>query len=149
RFQLGANDYDTDAPVRADGVSLRFHYPARTDVGDSTLALTPGPPGIYAGQGGNLSLLGRWQVNALIQRGAASVDVPMEITTQFPPESVDVARNPGLPTIYTVHLPGNRQLQLYLDPGRPGLDEFHATFIGTDGNELPMADFSATSTVGS
>jgi len=60
-----------------------------------------------------------------------------------------VARNPGLPTIYTVHLPGNRQLQSYLDPGKPGLNEFHATFLGPDGNELSITDFSASMVEGS
>jgi len=143
-FELQVHDYDTGAPVTADPVSLRFHFPARTDVGDSTLPLQPGQPGVYAASGGNLSLQGRWQVTALVQRGAQSVELPMELTTQLPPEKIDVARNPGLPTIYTVHLPGNRQLQSYLDPTKPGLNEFHATFLGPDGNELPMTDFSAS-----
>ncbi len=31
-----------------------------------------------------------------------------------------------------------RMLDMYLDPDRPGFNEVHGTFIGADGNELPV-----------
>jgi hypothetical protein len=46
-------------------------------------------------------------------------------------------------------LSGGRTVQSYLDPGHPGaLNEFHATFIGPDGQEIPMAALTVTATPG-
>ena len=66
--------------------------------------------------------------------------------TRQPRQRIDVQRNKGLPTVYTLHLSDDRALQVYVDPGRSGthVNEFHATFLGPDGNELPMTDFSAS-----
>jgi hypothetical protein len=49
---------------------------------------------------------------------------------------VDVV--PGAPTLYTVHLDGGRSVQLYLDPGRTGKNDLHATFFDATGSELPV-----------
>ena len=68
----------------------------------------------------------------------------MSVTTQLPPQRVDVAHNPGLPDIYTVHLAGNDQLQSYLDPGKTGVNAVHFTFFRAAGNSLPIASASAT-----
>ena len=45
----------------------------------------------------------------------------------------------GLPTIYTVNLSANRTVQVYLDPGKAGANEVHATFFDAAGTELPVA----------
>lgn len=144
-FTATVTDYDTHAPVAADGVSLRFVIPARTDVGSSRLDLTPAGPGIFAATGTNLSLEGTWQVTATVARGASSVEVPFELTTRpsapgaaSPTPKVDVNAVPGLPTIYTVHLSAGRTVQIYLDPGKPGSDDVHVTFFDAAGNELPV-----------
>jgi hypothetical protein len=52
----------------------------------------------------------------------------------------------GLPTLYTLELSGNRSVQTYLDPGHPGFNEFHITFIGSDGNEMPIAAVTVAAT---
>jgi len=144
QFHLDLADYDTRKPVLAEKVSIGFHYPDRPDIGDSSLDLAPAPHGGYAGQGANLSILGRWQLTVLVQRGTESVDVPVQLVTQSPPQPTDVQKNTGLPTIFTVHLAGGRQVQIYLDPGRPGLNQFHATFLDPGGAETTLATFAAS-----
>ena len=145
QFSLAVTDYDTGRPVVADHVSLLFHFPNRTDVGDSNLALTRAADGSYAASGGNLSLEGRWAVTALVQSAASSVQVAMDVVPQYEPAPTDVQRNAGLPTFYFVHLSGGRQLQIYLDPGHPGLNQFHGTFLEANGTESNIATFYATS----
>ena len=81
-FTVTVTDYDTGAPVAADGVTLRFVIPARTDVGSSRLDLPPAGPGVFSATGSNLSLDGTWQITATVARGATSVEVPLELTTR-------------------------------------------------------------------
>ena len=45
---------------------------------------------------------------------------------------------PGLPTIYTVHLPAGRAVQVYADPGTSGANLVHLTFFDAAGQELPV-----------
>ncbi len=45
----------------------------------------------------------------------------------------------GLPTLYNVDISKNRRLQLYLDPGLPGLNGIHATFFDAEGSEVAIA----------
>src|SRR5205807_4816120 len=68
RFRVTLRDYDSGAPVDAPAVSLRFRLPARPDLGESTLALPPAGPGVYAAQGANLSIDGAWEVTVVVQR---------------------------------------------------------------------------------
>ena len=148
-FTATVTDYDSGAPVAADGVSLRFVFPARSDVGSSRLDLPPTAPGVFAASGTNLSLDGTWRITATVAHGTSSVEVPLELTTRpagsasaTPAPSIDVNAVPGLPTIYTVHLTAGRTVQVYLDPGTPGANEVHATFFDAAGNELPVASVS-------
>lgn len=148
-FIVTVTDYDSGAPVAADGVALRFTIPARSDVGSSRLDLAPTGPGEFAATGTNLSLDGTWRITATVARGTSSVEVPIELTTRpavptsaSPSPSIDVNAVPGLPTIYTVHLTAGRTVQLYLDPGKSGANEVHATFFDAAGNELPVASVS-------
>ena len=57
-FRATVVDYDTAKPVAASSIELRFTYPARPDVGTSTLNLAPAGDGLFAGSGSNLSLGG-------------------------------------------------------------------------------------------
>jgi hypothetical protein len=144
-FTAAVTDFDSGAPVSADGVSLRFVFPARSDVGGSRLDLAPTGPGIFVGTGTNLSLDGTWQITATVANGTSSVEVPLELTTRpaapgaaSPTPKVDVNAVAGLPTIYTIHLSAGRTVQVYLDPGKPGADDVHATFFDASGLELPV-----------
>jgi uncharacterized membrane protein len=139
RFTAAITDYDTGAPVAAEGVVLRFALASASGVGPSTLAL-PGAvaSGSYAASGANLSLDGVWRVVAVVTTGGGAVEVPLVLTTRVPSQPVDVVATPGAPTISTVHLDGNRTVQVYLDPGRAGANELHATFFDAAGSELPV-----------
>jgi copper transport protein len=140
-FSAYVADYDTGAPLagRLPFVELRFEFPARPDVGDSSLPLALVSSQRYEATGGNLSLEGKWRVTVLIEQGfGASVEVPLELTTRTLSQLVDVNRSPGLPTIYTVHLAGGASAQVYLDPGKPGANELHVTFFDAAGTELPV-----------
>jgi copper transport protein len=141
RFVLQANDFDSAKPVNDARVSLTFALPARPDLGQSTLDLPSDPAGpgkgLYAAQAANLSVDGTWTINALIQRPSTSAEVAFTVTTRRQPVKIDVSRSPGLPPVYTIHADASTDVQVYLDPGRPGLDEFHVTLIGTSGREVP------------
>ena len=140
-FRATVTDYDSGAPVAAGGVTLRFSIPARTDVGSSRLDLPPTTEsGVFSATGGNLSLDGVWQVTALVARGTASVEVPLTVLARPTRQQVDVNQVAGIPTIYTVHLTAGRTVQVYLDPDKPGTNDFHVTFFDAAGMELPATD---------
>jgi copper transport protein len=138
-FKATVTDFDTGAPLAAaTGVSLRFTFPGRSDVGSSRLDLPAIAPGVFSATGSNLSLVGAWQVTALVVNGTASVEVDLDLITRTAPATIDVNAVAGLPTIYTVHLSAGRSIQVYLDPGTAGANEVHTTFFDAAGNELPV-----------
>lgn len=141
RFALTLLDFDTRKPVQADRVSLRFRVPARPDIGESSLELSPGGAGVYRGRGTNLSLAADWSVTAVVEKGVDSVEIPLSLTAK---NRVRVSKVPGQPTLFTIDLPLGRSVQTYVDPGRQGLNQVHATFFDAGGNELPL---SATSSL--
>ena len=136
RFTTSLRDYDTNRPVTADHVSLRFTSADRPDLGPSTLTLTPGRDGVYQAQGTNLSLEGKWNVVVVVERGVNSVEIPLVVAVRNPPQQVRIIEARGQPTLYAVDLPGGRVLDAYLDPGRAGFNEVHATYIDAAGGEL-------------
>jgi len=147
QFTARVVDYDSGKPVIADKVSLHFDFPSRPDVGSSDLTLSRQRDGSYGGQGANLALDGRWNVTVLVARGVNSVEVPLVVTTKTPPQTITTSVQPGLPTIYTIHLSAGRSVQVYLDPGKVGvLNEFHHTYLGADGNELKIDQASVAAT---
>jgi methionine-rich copper-binding protein CopC/putative copper export protein len=136
RFVLQALDYDTQHPIPSGDVSLTFAIPARPDLGSSTLTMARQRDGEYVAVAPNLSVAGTWSITVLIQQGSRSAVVPLTVTTRTAPVRVDVSRGPGLPTIYTIHVTSTASLQVYLDPGKPGFNEFHVTVLAVNGNEL-------------
>jgi copper transport protein len=129
RFVAQVVDYDTRRPINADRVSLRFTSPDRPDIGASTLELRRARDGTYQGQGANMSLEGPWLVTAVIERQSASVEVPLAMTARSRSQPVQTIKTPGQPTLYNIDLSDGRLLDAYLDPGKPGLNEIHLTFI--------------------
>jgi copper transport protein len=136
-FVAQVSDYDTRRPIQADRVSLRFTAPDRPDVGASRLELQRARDGTYQGQGANMSLEGPWLVTAVIERQSASVEVPLAITVRGRFQPVQTIKTPGQPTLYNIDLSGGRLLDAYLDPGKPGPNELHLTFIAGQ-SELPI-----------
>ena len=135
-FRATVVDYDTAAPVDATDVQLSFAIPIAPDVGNSTLTLQRSAPGVFSARGGNLSIDGSWKVTALIERGANSVEVPLQVATRSPQQQVDVSRVAGEPTLYTIHLNAGRTVQVYIDPPGPGKATVHATFFDAAGKGL-------------
>jgi len=136
-FAASATDYDTRRPVGGDRITLSFSKPDRPDVGRSTLDLIRTAPGAYRAEGTNLSLEGPWTISALVAQGSQSVEVPLSVTARGVPQTVRTIEAPGQPTLYVVDL-GGPQLNVFLDPDKPGFNEVHVTFIDANGNELPV-----------
>jgi copper transport protein len=146
-FALVTHDFDSGALVVPDSVALRFALPAKPDVGGSRLDLDRQSDGSYSAQGTNLSIDGTWTITAVISRGTTAVEVPFKVTTRIVRQPVDISSQPGLPTIYIVHIDQTgTTVQVYLDPGTPGPNEVHATFFDPQGTELPV--MSVTMTIG-
>ncbi len=137
RFDLAVDDYDTGRPVAADPVTLTFSKPDRPDVGSSTLTLHRAPDGTYQASGPNLSMTGTWRVVVLVQQPSGAAQIDLSVTPRTPPEHITVNHSPGIPDLYTISLATGGSVQVYLDPGHPGLNEFHVTYVGTDGQETP------------
>ena len=144
RFTLTLRDYDTGSPVGADRVTLRFRSAGRPDLAPSTITMTrQRPNGTYGAQGPNLSLDGKWIVVAVVERGVNSVEVPLVVNLRSQELKVRTIEAPGQPTLYSIELPGGVVLDSYLDPGRPGFNEVHVTFINASGQELAIPGLAA------
>jgi copper transport protein len=148
RFRVRLTDYDSGKPVTVTRVTARLALPADPAVSTSTLALAPAGPGTYAASGPNLILPGRWRVTLVIERGADSLELVLDVVTR-PPEG-RVTITPGAPTIYSVAIDQGRSVQVYVDPERPGPTELHATFFSAAGTEEPIdtATVTAAGTTG-
>jgi copper transport protein len=140
-FNLRVTGYDTGATVRASSVQLEFTQPLRPQLGGSTLTLERQPDGSFAARGGNLSLPGIWEVAVIIENAQRSTEVHLQVTTITPAPLVTVTRFSGLPTLYSIHLQNGWLAQVYLDPNKPGADEFHVTFF-TNANETSEIQIS-------
>jgi copper transport protein len=138
----GINRFDariTDAegePLDATGVQLTFSLPSRPDIASSELDLEMVRPGQWRGEGPNLSVHGAWDVGALVLMGGDSRTVDLHVRTRLPNQNVTVSE--GEPPIYTVSLPSGISVQGFVEPGIPGPNEVHLTFLTTEGAEQPV-----------
>jgi hypothetical protein len=148
QFDARVTDYDTGAVVPATGVKLRFALPARPDVGGSSLALQPAANGGWSGAASNLSLAGLWSVTVVVTEATTTVEVPIAVTMAPSTGAPDVNRVTGQPTLYSVHLAGGNQAQLYLDPMSPGVADLHITYFDTTGKELPVTNITVEAAQG-
>lgn len=145
-FTLRLTDYDTGATVHASSVQLEFVQPLRPQLGQSTVSLTRRPDGSFAARGGNLAVAGIWEVAAIIVNASHSTEVHLQLTTITPAPIVTATRFNGLPTLYSIQLQNGWLAQVYIDPDKPGNDEFHVTFF-TNSNETSEIEI-ATTTIG-
>ncbi|MGZ4154514.1 MAG: copper resistance D family protein, partial [Actinomycetota bacterium] len=144
-FDAKITGFDSGTPLDATGVMLTFQPVGNPDVGASSLTMKPGRAnGDWTATGTNLSLLGVWNVTAVVQTGSTSASVPLTLTTRAPPSTETVDRAPGQPDLYTFTFPSGSQLQSYNDPGTPGTGELHVTTFDGAGNELPLASVRIT-----
>jgi copper transport protein len=133
-FDLRVTDYDTGTPVNASSVELEFTNPLRPQLGESTLTLKRQSAGTFAARGANLSIAGIWEVAAIIENANSSTEVHLQLTTIGPAPYVTASPFQGLPTLYSIQLQDGWLAQVYVDPDKPGADEFHVTFF-TNSNE--------------
>jgi copper transport protein len=72
-------DAATGAPREAEAVELGFSLPTRPSLAAGALELEPGPDGTWTGKGLQLSALGEWSVEVLVQEPADAVVVPLSV----------------------------------------------------------------------
>ena len=78
-FTVSLADYDTDEPVEAVRVALRFTIPDQPEFGPSMLELMPGDEhGTWMATGTNVAQPARWQATAIITYSDDGVEVPLE-----------------------------------------------------------------------
>jgi copper transport protein len=142
-FQVQLRRYDSGGPFPARRVQLEFSLPSNPNV-SSSLSLTRGTGGIWTGQGTNLSIDGQWDVDVVVQEAATAVDVPLGLRTRLPPEHITVARQPGVPTLYTIQLANGRSLQTYMEQIEPGRGVVHYTFFQRPEREASITSARAT-----
>lgn len=149
-FEARVVDYDEGTPVEADEVELLMAAIGRPEIEPATLTLEPSTvgdatagdaaPDVWAGAGTQLSLAGAWDVVVQVRSGARTTEVPLVLVTRAPPTTSVVAQgSDDLPDIETFTLSTGEQLQLYLDPGLVGTNEFHVTAFDPGGDELAMS----------
>jgi nitrogen fixation protein FixH len=138
RFTAQVLRYDSARPTHARSVRLEFSLPSNPAVA-SALNLKPSPDGTWAGQGTNLSIDGRWDIEVVVQEAATSADVQLQLRTRLPPEHITVQQQPGAPTLYTTQLAHGYRLQGYLDPVQLGAGVAHFTFFQASGSETPIS----------
>ncbi len=134
RFSLSVNAYESDEPVAARRVSLRFTPLDEPAVPPSTLQLHRAPDGTYVGSGANIAFDGRWGVEVLVERGGGAVEVPLEIDLPLPEQFVSVLDIPGSPNPpqYTLQTEEG-YIRLTPTPDRPGRNRLYIhTFTGLE-----------------
>jgi nitrogen fixation protein FixH len=140
-FEARIVDYDEATPIDADEVTVSMAPIGRPEIEPATLTLerAPGSPGTWTGAGTQLSLAGAWDLVVQVRSGARTTEVPLTLVTRAPPATSVVAHQSGLPDIETFTLSTGDQLQVYLDPGSPGTNEYHVTAFDPQGDELPLS----------
>jgi copper transport protein len=131
-FNLDLTDYDSGEPINAERVSLAFTYAEDTGVARSELELKPGDEGEYRAEGANLSLDGRWEITVVVERGAGSVEVPLEVATRC---NARKEAEPGVQPVWVMPLIHGITAESWVDPGVPGHNSVHLTFFDSSGNE--------------
>jgi copper transport protein len=143
-FRARVVDYDDATPVDADEVTVLMAPIGRPEIEQATLTLEPegvsdGVPTAWTGAGTQLAIAGAWDLVVQVRAGARTTEVPLILVTRAPPTTSVVAQgSEELPDIETFTLPTGEQLQVYLDPGAVGTNEFHVTAFGRAGRELPL-----------
>ncbi|MDP8956525.1 MAG: copper resistance protein CopC [Actinomycetota bacterium] len=135
RFDVRVSDEDGE-PVDSSGIRLSFAMPSRPDIARSELDLERAGPGLWRGQGPNLSVFGSWEIGALVLMGGDSRTVDLEVRTRLPTQNITVSE--GDPSIYTVMLPSGVSMQGFVEPGAPGANEIHLTFLTGGGAPQPV-----------
>jgi copper transport protein len=138
-FEASVTDFDTGAPLDARRVALRFLLPARPEVGSQTVELTHAADALWSARSSAMAIDGSWTVTVVVETADGGLEIQLRVQTRLPPQNVQVSRQSGQPTLYTIALSQGRSVQAYLDPGeKAGKNDVHFTFFDASGNELPV-----------
>jgi copper transport protein len=77
--------YDGGQPPSVTGVTLQFTLPSQPTLGSSQLSLSETAPGRWQGSGLQLSVVGRWRVDVVVQEAATGVTVPLQVEVRAAP----------------------------------------------------------------
>ncbi len=147
RFVVEVTDYDIDEPVDADRVSLRFRSLDDPSVPPSSLTLRQTGEGTYAANGSNLSLDGRWELTALVERGGDSVGVPLQVALPFDEPVMSVSRLPDQAPEYTLQVE-NGLIRIVPTPERAGPSSVYVSLFGTFDNRAAVGEIVVTGAAG-
>jgi len=79
-YSLMIDGYDSGQPLTSvTAVKLSFSLPSNPSLNASTLPLAKASDGSWRGAGLQLSVAGRWHIDAVIQEAAGGVTVPLEL----------------------------------------------------------------------
>jgi nitrogen fixation protein FixH len=143
-FTLRVYDAATGRAVDT-GATLTFSLPARPDVPDSTLDLSPAVDGSLAATGPGLSLTGQWSVTADLTLATGRVEIPFTVPCVLSPGQIEQMTMGRMVMVYGVQLAGGRQLEAYLTPGRPGANALHVIFTDQRNGRVAMSGVPSVS----
>ncbi len=137
--QAGVNAFaatvDATRGASVRGVTLRLS-PASGDVEPSRLELERSDDR-WVARGSAISTPGRWKAVVVVDRGADSVEIPLAFHTVCP--EATTTQEVGDLRLSTIDL-GERSVQVYVDPAKPGNNEVHVTVFDDTGSELALSD---------
>jgi copper transport protein len=85
-YNVIVDGYDSGRPLSSvTGVTLQFSLPSQPSLSSSQLALGEVSGGTWRGSGLQLSVVGRWRVDVLVQGAAGGVTVPLQIDVAATP----------------------------------------------------------------
>jgi hypothetical protein len=137
RFNLKLEDYDSGDPLEVEEAALRVKSLSHPELGETTVRLDKRSGGSFEAVADSLSVDGRWSIAVAARRGTDTLEIPLEISTRATGYREERIAAEGQPTIHKLTDAETRQLQVYVDPERPGRSELHLTLFGPDGVELP------------
>jgi copper transport protein len=146
-FEARVLDFDDGAAIAADEVTLQLAPIGHIDVEATSLPMEPHEDGMWMAEGTQLSLAGAWQAVVQVRAEARTTEVPLILVTRADPVEPSIVHQEGLPDIATFVLAGGEQLQVYLDPGTTGPNEFHVTAFDADGVELPLSSMTVVASM--
>ena len=120
QFTVRARDYDSRASVNESQVTLQFAPMDDPGAPATSLALERTGDGTYVGTGANLAFDGRWQITALIQRGADSVSVPLQLDVAGPAMQVLPGREASGRPYHVAIVPYVGLFRIDFDPEQAG-----------------------------
>ena len=84
-YSVVVDGYDSGQPLTSvTGVTLQFSLPSQPTLSSSQLALGEVSGGTWRGSGLQLSVVGRWQIDVLVQEAAGGVTVPLQLDVAAP-----------------------------------------------------------------